>query len=303
MRGRFLTNILGNRDGEVLNNPDSFKTKQESKLGVLDYILQPHLYLSLFGDLYHKVRINYYPPRGDKKELGQHRHDMTASWDIFGDEQKAADGGASGIGLLVVRASVVGQFTQALLDEKNQLEGSGGRIGSVHWSNLGDREADLACRWLNRFFQGPLLFFVYIPVGEDVGSQPRLKLVKQAIEQLEADPCVPAGGLDRGRTTLHLDYDNRDARELHLQLVRGFGLQRAFHWSDHDSVLLQLSDLLLGISERERSGRVCAESRREARKNKVFECAREKADYYSARGKDNWVFCYEPTGGLRRLLV
>lgn len=66
--GWFSTNILGNRDGEVLDDPASFRTKEESKLGVLDYILQPHLYPELYGDFYHKVRINYYPPRGDNKE-------------------------------------------------------------------------------------------------------------------------------------------------------------------------------------------------------------------------------------------
>jgi len=75
--GWFSTNILGNRDGEVLDDPDSFKTKEESKLSVLDTVLQPQLYPELYGDLYHKVRINYYPPRADNKE----------SWDnidIFG---------------------------------------------------------------------------------------------------------------------------------------------------------------------------------------------------------------------------
>jgi myo-inositol-1-phosphate synthase len=66
--GWYSTNILGNRDGEVLDDPESFKTKEESKLGVLDFILQPKLYPSLYGNLYHKVRINYYPPRGDNKE-------------------------------------------------------------------------------------------------------------------------------------------------------------------------------------------------------------------------------------------
>lgn len=66
--GWFSTNILGNRDGEVLDDPESFKTKETSKLGVLDTILQPHLYPELYGNLYHKVRINYYPPRGDNKE-------------------------------------------------------------------------------------------------------------------------------------------------------------------------------------------------------------------------------------------
>jgi len=68
LRGWFSTNILGNRDGAVLDDPDSFKTKEESKLGVLEYILQPQLYPELYGEVYHKVRINYYPPRGDNKE-------------------------------------------------------------------------------------------------------------------------------------------------------------------------------------------------------------------------------------------
>jgi myo-inositol-1-phosphate synthase len=66
--GWYSTNILGNRDGEVLDDPESFKTKEESKLGVLEYILQPQLYPELYGKMYHKVRINYYPPRGDNKE-------------------------------------------------------------------------------------------------------------------------------------------------------------------------------------------------------------------------------------------
>jgi len=66
--GWFSTNILGNRDGEVLEDPGSFKTKEESKLGVLEHILQPDLYPQLYGKMHHKVRINYYPPRGDNKE-------------------------------------------------------------------------------------------------------------------------------------------------------------------------------------------------------------------------------------------
>jgi myo-inositol-1-phosphate synthase len=68
LNGWFSTNILGNRDGEVLDDPESFKTKETSKLGVLDYILQPEKYPELYKDFYHKVRINYYPPRGDEKE-------------------------------------------------------------------------------------------------------------------------------------------------------------------------------------------------------------------------------------------
>ncbi len=68
LSGWFSTNILGNRDGEVLDDPESFKTKEESKLSVLEQILQPELYPELYGNFYHKVRINYYPPRGDNKE-------------------------------------------------------------------------------------------------------------------------------------------------------------------------------------------------------------------------------------------
>ena len=68
VKGWFSTNILGNRDGEVLDEPQSFKTKEESKLGSLEYIFQPDMYPELYSDIYHKIRINYYPPRGDEKE-------------------------------------------------------------------------------------------------------------------------------------------------------------------------------------------------------------------------------------------
>ena len=68
LAGWFSTNILGNRDGEVLDDPGSFKSKEETKLSVLDHILQPELYPQLYKNFYHAVRINYYPPRGDAKE-------------------------------------------------------------------------------------------------------------------------------------------------------------------------------------------------------------------------------------------
>src|SRR5581483_689433 len=66
--GWYSTNILGNRDGEVLEDPDCFRTKEVSKKGVLDYLLQPDLYPALYGEICHQVQINYYPPRGDNKE-------------------------------------------------------------------------------------------------------------------------------------------------------------------------------------------------------------------------------------------
>src|SRR5574341_2687148 len=72
--GYFSTNILGNRDGEVLDDPESFKTKEESKKSALDYIFQPHLYPDLYKDISHVVRINYYPPRGDNTEAWDNIH-------------------------------------------------------------------------------------------------------------------------------------------------------------------------------------------------------------------------------------
>ena len=90
LSGWFSTNILGNRDGEVLDEPENFKTKEESKLGVLEHILQPDLYPDLYADAYHKVRINYYPPRGDAKEgwdnvdvFGWLRHPMQLKVDFL----------------------------------------------------------------------------------------------------------------------------------------------------------------------------------------------------------------------------
>ena len=68
LHGWYSTNILGNRDGEVLDDPESFKTKEVSKLGVLEHILQPQVYPELYGKIFHKVGISYYPPRGDNKE-------------------------------------------------------------------------------------------------------------------------------------------------------------------------------------------------------------------------------------------
>ena len=70
LHGWFSTNILGNRDGEVLDDPYSFKTKEESKLSVLEYMFQPELYPDLYSDYYHKVRINYYPPRATRRKPG-----------------------------------------------------------------------------------------------------------------------------------------------------------------------------------------------------------------------------------------
>src|SRR5256885_17165139 len=93
LAGWYSTNILGNRDGEVLDDPESFKTKEESKLGVLEYILQPDQYPELYGNVFHKERINYYPPRGATQEgrdntdsCGRPGHPVQMTGDIPGPD-------------------------------------------------------------------------------------------------------------------------------------------------------------------------------------------------------------------------
>ncbi|MBI4570256.1 MAG: hypothetical protein HY719_17830 [Planctomycetes bacterium] len=177
---------------------------------------------------------------------------MTTGWDIYVDERKDSSGHPSEIGLLVLEAGVACCLGALLFKEKDRLRcqktkhlGSKCPIGSLHWTDMKSLEAELACRWIDRFLAGPLMFFVLAAAGRDPRS--RLCQVMQAVERLECDPLVP-GGLSRGTSTVHLDFDVQDAKSAHVELVRGFGLLRAFPCNDRGSELLQLADILLGIS-------------------------------------------------------
>lgn len=220
---------------------------------------------------------------------------MSANWDIFGDEQKAANGRPSAIGLLCVERGVVCQLAQHLLVAKSKLQGTGRDVGSPHWRELKERQDELLVRWLDIYFEAPCVFFVYVP---STSATSRLDLVAGAIERLEGDSRV-LHGLDRKHTTLHLDYDNQDARELDMRLVRRFGLLRAFHWNDRGSPLLQLTDVLLGIAERDYTGRGFAKSACEDRRRRVVEHARQ----VFTRKRRNHVVAYEPSGETRTLLL
>jgi len=114
--GWFSTNILGNRDGEVLDDPESFRSKEVSKLGVLEQILQPDVYPDLYGEMYHKVRINYYPPRGDNKEgwdnidiFGWMRHPMQIKVDFLAKDSILAAPIALDLALFMDLAMRAGQ--------------------------------------------------------------------------------------------------------------------------------------------------------------------------------------------------
>ena len=156
MDGWFSTNILGNRDGEVLDEPENFRTKEESKLGVLEHILQPEMYPELYSDAYHKVRINYYPPRGDAKEgwdnidlFGWLRHPMQLKINFLCSDsilasplvldlilfmdlaQRAGMGGHTGVALL-------------LLQEPPARAGGLPRARPVHTADQAQEHASLA---------------------------------------------------------------------------------------------------------------------------------------------------------------
>jgi myo-inositol-1-phosphate synthase len=114
--GWFSTNILGNRDGEVLDDPESFKSKEITKAGVLDQILQPELYPTLYDRMYHKIRINYYPPRGDNKEgwdnidiFGWMRYPMQIKVDFLAKDSILAAPIVLDLALLLDLASRAGQ--------------------------------------------------------------------------------------------------------------------------------------------------------------------------------------------------
>jgi hypothetical protein len=107
----------------------------------------------------------------------------------------------------------------------------------------------VAKEWVTHFLSGPLMFFVYFRAKE---GETKLEAFKRLIEHMEQDNRVP-GGLWRKTTTLHLDIDTSDSRTILRELRRSFGLLRAFKWDSKGSLLLQLSDLLLGIAQADRA--------------------------------------------------
>jgi hypothetical protein len=162
--------------------------------------------------------------------------------DCFVDEVKNG-GTVTGLGVLLLEAGVTegldGQLNRPIARE----QGKGHKIGEIHWSDMGEYEAEVAKQWLTYFLQGPLMFFVH---AKGRAGESKAATLKRLIELLEADPHLP--GFHRSSTVVHFDTDSADPRDLLRDLRRGFGLLRAFKWNSKGSRLLQLSDLLLGIA-------------------------------------------------------
>lgn len=162
--------------------------------------------------------------------------------DCFVDEVK--DGGiVTGLGVLLLEAGVTEGLDGQLNRPIATAEGSGCKIGEIHWSDMHEYEANIAKQWLTYFLQGPMMFFVYAKsrVGES-----KADTLKRLILTLEADQYFL--GFHRSTTVVHFDTDRADHRGLLRDLRRNFGLLRAFKWNSKGSRLLQLSDLLLGIT-------------------------------------------------------
>ena len=171
LKGWFSTNILGNRDGEVLDDPAAFKSKEESKLSVLEYIIQPDLYPELYKGYYHKVRINYYPPRGDNKE----------SWDnldIFG-----------WLGY-PMQIKVNALFRDSILAAPMALD-------VVLFMDLAQRTPDLARRviqeWLSFYFKSPMTAPKLYP-EHDIFIQ--LMKLKNTLRYLRGEELITHLGLE-----------------------------------------------------------------------------------------------------------
>ncbi len=171
LTGWFSTNILGNRDGEVLDDPEAFRSKEESKLSVLEYIIQPDLYPELYEGYYHKVRIEYYPPRGDNKE----------SWDnldIFG-----------WLGY-PMQIKVNSLFRDSILAAPMALD-------LVLFTDLAQRSPDLAKmgiqEWLSFYFKSPMTAAGLYP-EHDVFIQ--LMKLKNTLRHLRGEELITHLGLE-----------------------------------------------------------------------------------------------------------
>lgn len=221
-------------------------------------------------------------------------------WTLFIDEQKDA-GRVVGLGALCVWRDVAPQFRAHLVADKATLEKTKGHVGHLHWSSFKERRELLAPLWLKRFFDGPLMFFLYLPRPE--GAM-RIELVKELVLHLERSPRVRCG-LDRSWATVVLDFDQQDDGLVETALVDRFGLQDAYMDDDRDEPLLQLADVLLGMSAESHTGRLPPPSKADARREVVRTMARSTATKQAQpdSSKRNWIAALKRDGTIRRLLV
>jgi len=218
---------------------------------------------------------------------------MAADWDLFIDEYK--DGGKLlGIGAICLEAGVTPNLGQSLVKTKDKVQNSiGHKISEIHWTAMDHDRSEVALEWVNLFLSGPLMFHTRLDITstkDSVGT-----LVRRLVQILEANPKVKHG-LVRGQTTVHLDYDSANTNAVLSRLRRSFGLLRAFQWHSRGSELIQLSDLLLGISVAETSKALPPghkpQSKKQSFKVKVMEHIRNKAKHHAKNQKRNAIVVF-----------
>jgi hypothetical protein len=214
---------------------------------------------------------------------------MSQNIDCFVDEVK--DGGKIiALGVLLMEVGVLEGMAHSLHEPIARLEGAGTKVGELHWAQLGKVDAMVAEEWLRNFFRAPLTFFVLVT---KVGNESKAAMLKRLITVLEADARI-RGGFSRTTTTIHFDTDESDPRSLLRDLRRDFGLLRAFKWDSKGSLLLQLSDLLLGIArqvmvEGTHGAQAGDVSERTRIRRDVISKARSIAQESADRGKVNGI--------------
>lgn len=226
---------------------------------------------------------------------------MATHWDLFIDDVK--DGGTlKALGALVLHSGIAEGLYFQLCRQIAKREGRG-RVGEIHWSALGKIEAAVAKEWISHFLRGPMMFFVLLRVKS---RETKLQAIQRIVQQLEDDERVP-GGLNRSSTTVHLDLDDADPPDVLRSLRRKVGLLRAFKWDSRGSLLLQLSDVLLGIASADSDGSLTGPldklSEAARRKREILEHARTEARARASHGKFNAVLELDAGGRATYRLV
>ena len=220
---------------------------------------------------------------------------MSAQLDCFVDEVK--DGGKLvALGVLFLEVDVLEGLDGLLRKPLAKIAGTGTKVGEVHWSSLSPLEAKIAAQWLTSFLSGPLMFFV---LALRQNRETKAETFKRLIEVLESDPRVP-GGFSRRTTTVHFDADDSDPARLLRGLRRDFGMLRAFKWDSKGSRLIQLCDLLLGVTKHSlRASDVASQTtvtKAETLRQKLISDVKAVAADRAARGKINSLLVLDAQG-------
>lgn len=220
---------------------------------------------------------------------------MSAQMDCFVDEVK--DGGKLvALGVLFLELDVLEGLDRLLRKPIVTLAGAGAEVGEVHWSSLSSLEAEVAMQWLTSFLSGPLMFFV---LALRQNRETKAETFKRLVERLESDPRVP-GGFSRRTTTVHFDANDSDPAKLLRSLRRDFGMLRAFKWASKGTRLIQLCDILLGVTNHSLRAPGLAPrrtiSKAEARRQQLISGVKAVAADKAAHGKINSLLVLDAQG-------